>query len=53
VAIFLYRDGYYDPESPEKHIIEFWIRKNRLGGPAGEVVNMLWLGRYMRCGKIK
>jgi replicative DNA helicase len=49
VVLMLYRDGYYYPESERADIMEIWVRKNRLGGPAGERCEMYWRGRYMRC----
>ena len=34
VTIFLYRDEYYNPNTPDQGILELLIRKNR-GGPTG------------------
>jgi replicative DNA helicase len=52
VIMFLYREGYYDPEHAEANVMETWIRKNRLGGPAGEVAKMAWIGKTMRLGTL-
>jgi replicative DNA helicase len=48
VVLMLYREGYYNPSSPEADIAEIWIRKNRLGGPSGRCVRLFWQGKYMR-----
>jgi replicative DNA helicase len=36
VVAFLYRDGYYNPETPEPDLTEFIIAKHR-NGPTGTV----------------
>ena len=36
VVAFLYRDGYYNPETPEPDMTEFIIAKHR-NGPTGSV----------------
>jgi len=53
MVLMLYRDGYYDPHSPDANVMEVWIRKNRLGGPAGRCVKLFWQGRYMRCAPLE
>ena len=49
VILMLYRDGYYYPESERANVMEVWVRKNRLGGPANCRCEMAWIGKYMRC----
>jgi replicative DNA helicase len=48
-VLMLYREGYYNPESESANVMQVWIRKNRLGGPAGRVCELYWHGEYMRC----
>ena len=48
VVLMLYREGYYDPASLDANVAEVWVRKNRLGGPAGRCIKLFWLGKYMR-----
>jgi len=48
VVLMLYRDGYYWPDSERANVMEIWVRKNRLGGPAGVRCEMYWHGEYMR-----
>lgn len=33
--MMMYRDGYYNPESPEKHLAELLVKKNRVTGAIG------------------
>ena len=47
VVLMLYRDDYYNPDTEEQNIAEVWVRKNRLGGPTGEVAKFFWRGRLM------
>jgi len=47
VILMLYREGYYDATSPEANLAEVWIRKNRLGGPAGRAVQLYWMEELM------
>lgn len=49
VVLMLYREGQYDKDSKDANVLEIWVRKNRLGGPAGECVYRYWVGKYMRC----
>ncbi len=49
VVLMLYRSGYYWPERADADVMEIWVRKNRLGGPAGSVCKMYWRGELMRC----
>ena len=37
VALFIYRDDYYNPDSPDKHAAEIICHKNRSGGIKGTV----------------
>lgn len=48
VVLMLYRDDYYDADTENPHIAEVWVRKNRLGGPTGEVAKFFWKARLMR-----
>ena len=47
-AVFLYRDGYYDPATEKPNVLEFLVRKNRHGatGTAYAFFNLT-------CGQIK
>lgn len=45
VIMTLYRDEVYNPETPDRGIIEFGIEKNRHGGTG--VIRMQWEGQYM------
>jgi replicative DNA helicase len=49
VVLMLYREGYYNPDSELANVMEVWVRKNRLGGPADRRCDMYWHGEYMRC----
>jgi replicative DNA helicase len=53
VVVMLYREGYYNPGSPDANVAELWIRKNRLGGPAGRCVKLFWMGKYMRFEELR
>ncbi len=46
VVMFLYRDDYYNKDSPDKGISEVIIGKQR-GGSTG-TVNLVWLPQYQR-----
>jgi len=46
VAIFLYRDEVYNPDSPDKGIAEVNVALNRQGSPG--VVNMVYIGEHTR-----
>lgn len=46
VVLFLHREEYYDPETPDKNIAEVIIQKQR-NGPLG-TVRLAWLGQYTR-----
>ena len=48
VVLMLYREGYYNPNSPDANVAEVWVRKNRLGGPAGRCIKLYWSGKHMR-----
>lgn len=50
VVGFIYRDDYYDKESPERGTAEVIIRKNR-NGPV-DTVKLAWLGRYATFGNL-
>lgn len=46
IVLFLYRDSYYNKESPKKNISECLIAKNRHGETG--MVELIWDGRYTR-----
>ncbi|MEY8516500.1 replicative DNA helicase [Lachnospiraceae bacterium 29-84] len=46
VVMFLYRDDYYNKDSPDKNIAEVIIAKQR-NGPIG-TVNLVWLPQYTK-----
>ncbi|MBQ3664765.1 MAG: replicative DNA helicase [Lachnospiraceae bacterium] len=48
VVMFLYRDDYYNPDSPEKGIAEVIIAKQR-NGPIG-TIKLVWLPNYTKFG---
>ena len=47
VILFLYRDEYYNPESPHKGIAELDIAKQR-NGPAGITKKLTFLSKYAK-----
>ena len=51
VVMFLYRDDYYDKESPKKGVAEIIIAKQR-NGPIG-TVELLWLPNYTKFANYK
>ena len=46
VVMFLYRDDYYNKDTPDKNIAEIIIAKQR-NGPIG-TVNLVWLPQYTK-----
>lgn len=46
IVIFLYRDDYYNEDSPDKNIAEVIIAKHRAGSTG--TVKLLWLGNYTK-----
>jgi replicative DNA helicase len=52
VVLMLYRSGYYDPAAEDASVMQLWVRKNRLGGPANVAAEMYWIGDQMRLGEI-
>jgi replicative DNA helicase len=46
IVAMLYREGYYEPESPNKDILDIFIRKHRQG-PVGNI-KLLWTQSNMR-----
>lgn len=52
VALMLYRSGYYNLSDERANVMELWVRKNRLGGPSNEKVEMYWIGHRMQLAKM-
>ena len=50
VVLFLYRDDYYNDDSPDKGIVEINVAKHR-GGATG-VVRVAWEGVYTRLSNL-
>lgn len=50
LAMFLYRDEYYNKETEEKNVAECIIAKQR-NGPVG-TVKLAWLGQYSKFGNL-
>jgi replicative DNA helicase len=48
IVLFLYRDRYYQHDSPMGDTLELWIAKNRLSGPSGVCAEVWWQGEYMQ-----
>ncbi len=46
VVLFLHREEYYNPDTPDKNIAEVIVQKQR-NGPLG-TVKVAWLGQYTR-----
>lgn len=46
IVMFLYRDDYYNEDSPDKNIAEVIIAKHRAGSTG--TVKLLWLGNYTK-----
>ena len=46
VVMFIYRDDYYNKDTPEKNIAEIIIAKQR-NGPIG-TINLVWLPQYTK-----
>ena len=46
IVMFLYRDEYYNKDSPSKGITEVIIAKQR-NGPIG-TVELVWMGKYTK-----
>ena len=46
IVMFIYRDDYYNPDSPEKNVAEIIFAKHR-GGSTG-TVKLSWLGNYTK-----
>lgn len=51
VVMFLYRDEYYNKDSPDKGIAELIIAKQR-NGPTG-TVNLAWIGEHTRFANLE
>ena len=50
IVLFLYREGYYDKQSPEQNIAECIIAKNRHGETGS--IKISWNGQYSRFGNL-
>jgi len=46
IVMFLYRDEYYNPDSPDKNIAELILAKHRAGSTG--TVKLLWFGNYTK-----
>lgn len=46
IVMFIYREDYYNPETPEKNVAEIIFAKHR-GGSTG-TVKLSWLGNYTK-----
>ena len=46
IVLFLYRDAYYNKESPKQNVSECIVAKNRHGETG--TVDLIWDGRYTR-----
>lgn len=46
IVMFIYRDDYYNPDSPNRNVAEIIFAKHR-GGSTG-TVNLRWLGSYTK-----
>lgn len=51
VVMFIYRDDYYNKDTPDKNIAEIIIAKQR-NGPIG-TVNLVWLPQYTKFANMK
>jgi len=51
VVMFIYRDDYYNHDSPEKGVSEIIIAKQR-NGPIG-TVKLAWLSKYTKFGNLE
>jgi len=51
VVMFIYRDDYYNKDTPDKNIAEIIIAKQR-NGPIG-TVNLVWLPQYTKFANIE
>ena len=46
VVMFLHREDYYNPDTPDKNVAEVIVQKQR-NGPLG-TVKLAWLSQYTR-----
>ena len=46
IVMFIYRDDYYNEDSPKKGVAEIILAKHR-GGSIG-TIELLWLGNYTK-----
>ena len=51
VVMFLYRDDYYDKDSPKKNICEVIVAKQR-NGPIG-TVDLAWIPQFTKFANLK
>ena len=50
IVMFLYRDDYYNQDSPEQNVAEVIIAKHRAGSTG--TVKLAWLGSYTKFGNL-
>ena len=51
IVMFLYRDDYYNEESPEKNVAEVIIAKQRAGSTG--TVKLAWIGNYTKFANLE
>ena len=49
--MFLYRDDYYNEDSPEKNVAEVIIAKQRAGSTG--TVKLAWIGNYTKFANLE
>ena len=51
IVMFLYRDDYYNEDSPEKNVAEVIIAKQRAGSTG--TVKLAWIGNYTKFANLE